>query len=234
VTPEELFLVHKERAEALAERLCWHFQVAGTMSYLDEAKSTARVTLWTMAGRYDPSKQAYVGRKRSDAIFWNVFTDTQLFESPSGKRDPYETFWLWAQQRVRGSVLDFFRSHKLIVRGATTEHYSIPYYDRFVSIDSLVDRTDYSNRPGRISPFESPSEPSEDCEDTRRQIDELIKNAGLTEVEEQVVRMYYSRDGFDFADVAQRFSNTRAWAARTLKGAIAKLRTSAGVECACP
>lgn len=220
MTPEQLFLAHKDKAEKLAERLSWHFAAAGAQSFSDEAKGVARLTLWNKCREFDPKRQTMAKirwRWKAESTFWGPLMGTKPSGEVQSARDPYDSFWLWAQQRVRGSVMDYFRSQKLIVRGATSDNFSIPYPDKYVSLEHADLEFKYSH--------ESPER--EDTSLLRDKINGIISKSNLTNVEETVLRKYYSEDGFDLGEIAESLGRSRMFAAQALKSAISKMRDAA-------
>lgn len=116
--PEKLFSLHSAKAERLAERLCWHYQIAGTRQWEEEAKSEALIGLWKACIKFRPRRQVMERRREVQEIsktYWSVIAK-HAREPKTSQSDPYKTFWLYAVSRVRGAVIDFFRSHKLINR----------------------------------------------------------------------------------------------------------------------
>lgn len=99
----------------MACKLCHTYRVSGAMAYQDEAISRALMALWIKCCDFDPSKQLMQRKEEESRI--NELFHRFIFgmePEPYVAKDPYSNFWMYCFTRVRGSVLDFFRSEKLI------------------------------------------------------------------------------------------------------------------------
>ena len=155
MTPEELFEEYRDRAERIAQSLCWHYQVSGALNHQEEAKSEALLALWRACQAFDPEKQALENKKR--AAESNVLTAIFGVHIKTKKaKNPYANFWMWAITRVRGRVIDYFRSERLITRIQQGEDkdkkVTMLYQDRFLSASYPLPGLDKDpSRSGNIS-----------------------------------------------------------------------------------
>lgn len=120
MSPTELFEAHSQKAEEIAEKLCYLYTVSGALAYREEAKSEARMALWKCCLRFDPRKQLMQRKKqklKEEEQLWAAVLGYPPPEIPSEESyDPYKNFWIASLRRIRGSVLDLFRSERLIVK----------------------------------------------------------------------------------------------------------------------
>jgi hypothetical protein len=195
----ELFQAHAQRAEEIALDMCWKYRLSGSLFYMEEAKSEALMALWLACVEFDPYGQ--------------TFTRAQ------GK-DPYGSFWMWAAQRIRGRIIDWFRSYHLIKRLQEGEQYSMPYHERFLSMTRSKQSARYlsyraGGRSGIGTGLSDVSNdfdeclPSKDCADGYNEIElrrllvgTLIRYAGLSAEELRVIALAYGPDEFGDQDVA--------------------------------
>jgi len=122
VDPEKLYSLHEPKARQIAQCLCHHYQYSGALAYQDEANSEAQIALWKMCRNFDPSKQRFQ-RQQEAAKLQNQTDEILLAEifgydlpPPVIISDPYSTFWISSVQRVRGAVIDYFRSERIITK----------------------------------------------------------------------------------------------------------------------
>lgn len=117
MSPIELFEVHRSKAERVAERLCWHYQISGALRLVQDAKQEACLALFKESSRFKPRRQAFARRKDRmaiTAVYWSILRKQKREALP--EQDPYSTFWMFAVARVQGSVIDFFRKQRIIQR----------------------------------------------------------------------------------------------------------------------
>ena len=113
--PLDLYLAHEKKAEEVATKLCYYYRVSGALPHQEDAKAEARKALWKRAVSFDPSKQIMQCREEARQVRELMSSAIFGYSKPTfTPRDPYSTFWMFTIMRVRGAVLDFFRSEKLI------------------------------------------------------------------------------------------------------------------------
>lgn len=125
MTPQDLFDSHVSKAEEVASRLCFFYAVSGAMNYREEAISEAKMALWKCCCRFDPNKQrmqikqqGVMAQAIAEEIILSCIFDYQIppaSVSPTNT-DPYKNFWISSLTRIRGSVLDYFRTERLIIK----------------------------------------------------------------------------------------------------------------------
>lgn len=128
MSPQELFDSHVHKAEEVSSRLCFFYAVAGALNYKDEAASEAKMALWKCCRKFDPNKQRMQiklqgsqAKALSEEIILSCIFNYELpVSSPPTNLDPYKNFWISSLTRVRGSVLDYFRSERLIIKPVVT------------------------------------------------------------------------------------------------------------------
>lgn len=120
VSPQELFDSHTAKAQDVASRLCFFYAVSGALNYREEASSEALMALWECCCRFDPSKQKMQqkieSKRTEEIIFSSIFGYDMPFAPAPTNCDPYKNFWIASLMRVRGSVLDYFRRERLIIK----------------------------------------------------------------------------------------------------------------------
>lgn len=125
MSPQELFDSHVQKAEEVASRLCFFYAVSGALNYREEAISEAKMALWKCCCRFDPNKQKMQIKQQgkqalSEEIILSCIFDYQVPVVTTTNLDPYKNFWISSLTRVRGSVLDYFRAERLIIKPVVT------------------------------------------------------------------------------------------------------------------
>lgn len=124
MSPQDLFDSNVSKAEEVASRLCFFYAVSGALNYRDEAISEAKMALWKCCCRFDPNKQRMQIKQqkiRTEEILLSCIFGYSTPADPSPvNSDPYKNFWISSLTRIRGSVLDYFRSERLIIKPVIT------------------------------------------------------------------------------------------------------------------
>jgi hypothetical protein len=243
LTPTELFNAYQEKAERMADSLCWHFSVSGALAFQEEARQEALKELWRCANTFEPGKQKLqlkISRGHSDV--WGLLFAGDIEATPV-PQPSYSNFWIWSVQRVRGRVLDFFRSERLITRIAKSTDENAPkrtsmlYKDRFLSASSAVNPTKHKPNSDNSSygsfldlfPSNDVSDYRVTERDARRQVEMILEKADLEIEEVGVVKLYYSERQIDKKEIADLYGKSTTWVTLTLKSAIGKMRSVAQV-----
>lgn len=128
MSPQELFDLHVYKAYQVASKLCLFYAVSGSRNYREEAISEAKMALWRCCVEFDPNKQVMQirqqqldNKQKSEEIILACIFGYEAPPVPTEKnQDPYKNFWMLSLLRVRGSVIDFFRQQRLIIKPVIT------------------------------------------------------------------------------------------------------------------
>jgi RNA polymerase sigma factor (sigma-70 family) len=197
-SPERLFLSYAQQAEDIALTECWKNRISGSMYYQEEAKSEALMALWRACVEFDPSKQTL---------------------TLNHGEDPYDSFFKWATQRVRGRVVDWFRSYHLMARCGDKDggglKYRLPYHKMFLSMSGGkywghrwwrgMDNEGSSMNPNfdEYLPSKDRSDEYNEMESRRRLICGTMRCARLTKEEAMVVSLSYGCDELEDPEIAE-------------------------------
>ncbi len=234
--PEDLFTRHSQQADKLALDLCHFYAVSGALAYRDEACSEAKLALWKQAVTFNPAKQL-MQRVVAEESYWAALIG---YDMPVPKyRDPYDTFWISSIQRVRGAVLDFFRSQRLITKlpkilPGEKQIRTMLYYERFVSmnkpISSVVgNRASHEQESGTetFGDFllsKDRTDSNDDRRDMRLRIELLTKRAGLTSKEYRIIILTFTEDEHDAKEISIILGIPEAKVKKMKSEALAKMR----------
>lgn len=104
--------------------MCFFYAVSGALNYREEAISEAKMALWKCCCRFDPAKQRMQVKQqkiRTEEILLScIFGYTTPADPSPVNSDPYKNFWISSLTRIRGSVLDYFRAERLIIKPVIT------------------------------------------------------------------------------------------------------------------
>jgi RNA polymerase sigma factor (sigma-70 family) len=232
VTAEELFHAHAEKARDLARKLCHFYAISGALSHMEEAESEAMRGLWWCCSRFNPRRQELQRRTLHDETFWSIML---RYEPPTyDPRDAYKNFWISSIRRIRGSVLDYFRSEKLITKRAKGDTKpTMLYSEKFVSIDRPIGdfvsggnarSLDRGDTFADMIPSAQRADQNDEVNDQRNQLAKIRKRANLTPQESKVVDLFYHESDYKKAEVAKLLGVTQTNVDRLLEAALAKLK----------
>jgi len=224
--------------------LCYLYQVSGAVPYMRDAESEAIRALWRRCCAFDPKKQKMQMeslRQRSEEMLWAVVMEYSIpnFEDV----DPYSRFWMNAVQYVRGAVLDFFRSERLITKRVKKEGEEVKptmlYAERFPSLDTLVSQVAngvHGNRDVEGESFSDtfPSslrtDASDDIRERRAQIQAIESASDLTPQETQIIRLCFHENDYSPNEVAKLLGLPLGHVKLVMNTALTKMRMAATPE----
>lgn len=155
----------------------------------------------------------------------------------------YANFWIWSVGQVRGRVIDYFRSEKLITRvpksknGDAPKRQSMLYKDRFLSASNPLFNLKTNSSDGNslagsfldLFPSRDFADREVVDEDRRKQVKTIMEKAELDGDEAEVVELYYSDQGLAKKDIAGMYGRSPTWVSATLKSALQKMQSVAQV-----
>jgi RNA polymerase sigma factor (sigma-70 family) len=240
VSPNDLFDKYLDKADAVANGLCWYYRVSGAGLYREEAQSEARLALWKACLRFDPSKQGLEAKKSQQRDQLAFFNSLVGLPPPPSAKNPADNFWIWASFQIRGRVIDLFRSLKLISRMKENESYTMLASERFISTDFMEQSND---RGGVSKDWDNPilsryheflesdmkADDTIKMDENHRLLEGIVETANLGTMETMVVDMFYGQEMMK-AEIAEKLGVTGNAVMSSLKTAMSKLRAAAQVN----